>query len=70
MFKLKKSILKTLKGILVGYNNYTIYNIYFKDYKKTIQVINLHILKDYKSKSFTKLLNNSKSISTFQCFFL
>lgn len=58
--KLEKWALKSLKGVLVGYNSHTIYPVYIKDQKKVIQVKNICIFKDYKTKVSTNLPDYNK----------
>lgn len=61
---------KALKSTLVGYDNYTIYWVHIKEQNKVIQVKNLWIFKDYKSKSATKLPDYNDGTLTFQKFML
>lgn len=65
MLKLKKWVLKALKSILVGYNGYTIYQIYLKNQRKVIQEKDVQIFKDYKNKFANNLLNYNKDTQTF-----
>lgn len=61
---------RALKGILVGYDGYTIYRIYLKDQRKVIWIKNFQIFQDYKNKFSTKLPDYSKDTLTFQGFLL
>lgn len=70
MLKSEKWASKALKRTLVSYDGHTIYCVYCKDQKKVIQVKNLYIFKDYKSKFSTKLLDYSEDTPTFQRFLL
>ena len=70
MLKSKKWAPRALKKILVGYDGHTIYRVYLKDQKKVIQVKNLRIFKDYKSKFSTELPDYSKGTPKFQGFLL
>lgn len=54
-----------MKEILMGYNNHTIYQVYFKDWRKVIQVKNLCIFQYYKSKFSIELSDYSENIFTF-----
>ena len=59
---------QTLKEILVGFDGRTIYRVQIKDQNKVIQVKDLQIFKDYKTKKSTELSDYSESLSIFQSF--
>ncbi len=54
----------------MGYNSHTIYRVYLKNQKKVIRVKNLHIFKDYATKSSTGLPDYSEDNPIFQGFLL
>lgn len=60
---------QVLKRTLIGFDRYTIYKVHIKDQNRVIPVKNLQIFEDYKAKKSTKLLDYSKSQTTFQRFF-
>lgn len=68
ILKLAKWTPRALKDTLVSYTSYIIYRVYFKNQKKVIQVNDFHIFKDYRYKSFIKLLDYSKGTPIFQGF--
>lgn len=59
---------KTLKGVLVGYDDHTIYWVYIKNQKKVIKVKDLCIFEDYETKTSTELPDYNNNRLTFQGF--
>lgn len=58
-----------MKGILIGYNRYTIYKIYIKEQNKVIWIKDFCIFEDYKTKKFIKLSYYFNELPTFQDFY-
>lgn len=58
-----------LRRTLVGFARYTIYKLHIKDQNRVIQMKDLPIFEDYKTKKFIKLLDYSENKTTFQRFF-
>ena len=59
---------RVLKRVLVGYDGHTIYRVHIKDQKKVIQVKDLRIFEDYKTKASNELPDYDEGKPTFQGF--
>lgn len=55
ILKSEKLVPKALKDVLVDYNSYTIYKIYFKNQRKIIYIKDFCIFEGYRSKFFIQL---------------
>lgn len=68
LIKSEKWTSRALKGVLVDYDGHTIYRVHFKDQKKVIQIKDLRIFEDYKTKASTELPDYDAGKPTFQGF--
>lgn len=62
-------ISKVLKRVLMGYDCHITDKVYIKDLREVILIKDLQIFKNYKTKTFIKLLNYNKRKLTCQDFF-